>query len=147
MTCQGSPLSLWQQMSKETEWYRERCSEKASSLVCQWTPLGEPLVDVNNAQVLSCRKLDANDAQFFCVPCSFLSNLGVGYSVHHPIWFLYWCLFLSNFISLCLCVCPPHSLRQSTVLFVICERAQRQNAALTGSSSPSGSVIFQVGLI
>lgn len=36
---------------------------EAHSLVCQWTPVGKPLANVNNAQATSMRKLDANDSQ------------------------------------------------------------------------------------
>lgn len=49
-------------MEKERRRARQACS-----LVCQWTPVGKPLANVNNAQEPSTRKLDANDAQFHCV--------------------------------------------------------------------------------
>lgn len=79
---------------KQREWYGERDVEEegeAHSLICQWTPVGKPLANVNNAQATSMRKLDANDSQ------SHREDLAVSspHLISHPIsgssTFLSWC--------------------------------------------------------
>lgn len=82
--------------SKETEWYRERCRERSRLILWLASGLlwGKTLAGVNNAQLSSRLKLDANCCPVsLCVPHCFLSNVGV--SLFIP--FLYWCFLILMF--------------------------------------------------
>lgn len=72
---------------------------EAYFLICQWTPVGKPLANVNNAQGASLRNLDANDARSHCgVPCCFLLNHLVGHSLHLSIPYISVLLFLLSYV-------------------------------------------------